>query len=128
MSSIHHLSLNCRSLAVQEAFYTRHFGFKRARVFNPGKPDEFVVLRLGPACLELHKAAKWDHGGEQPVGFKHIAFEVENVERSVDQLKNDGITVEKIIDLSEILKGLRVCFFNDPEGNRVELLEGWQDE
>jgi hypothetical protein len=24
--------------------------------------------------------------------------------------------------------GLKVCFFNDPDGNAIELMEGWEDD
>jgi hypothetical protein len=27
-----------------------------------------------------------------------------------------------------VVKGMKVCFFNDPEGNRLELMEGYQDQ
>jgi hypothetical protein len=33
-----------------------------------------------------------------------------------------------IIDCSEIVPGMRVCFLTDPEGNIIELMEGWQDQ
>ena len=53
MSTFHHLALNCHDRVAQEAFYAEHFGFHRARTLNIGKPDEFVMLRLGDAWLEL---------------------------------------------------------------------------
>jgi glyoxylase I family protein len=31
-----HVALNCRDIAAIERFYTRHFGFRRARVINLG--------------------------------------------------------------------------------------------
>jgi glyoxylase I family protein len=131
MSSVQHIALNCRDLRAQEQFYTRHFGFRRARVFNAGKADEFIMLRLGSTCLELFQAAAApgaDKGGEQPVGLKHLAFEVPSVEEAVRKLKADGIMTDAIIDCSTIVKGMKVCFFNDPDGNRLELMQGYQDQ
>lgn len=131
MTAIQHIALNCRDLRAQEQFYTRHFGFQRARVFNAGTPDEFIMLRLGTTCLELFQAGAGhasDKGGEQPVGLKHLAFTVPSVEEAVRKLNADGIGTDPIIDCSSIVKGMKVCFFNDRDGNRLELMEGYQDQ
>ena len=131
METVQHIALNCRDLRVQEQFYTKHFGFRRSRVFNAGTPNEFIMLRLGSTCLELFSAqsdSASQTGGEQSVGFKHLAFEVPDLDAAVAALGADGIQTEKIIDCSSVVEGLRVCFFNDPDGNRVELMQGYQDQ
>lgn len=131
MSAVQHLALNCKDVKRQEAFYSRHFGFRRARVFNANTPGEFVLLRLGTVCLELFPAkaeAKADIGKEQPIGFKHLAFEVPDLEAAIAELKADGIEPGPIIDCSKILAGMRVCFFDDPDGNRLELMQGYKDQ
>jgi glyoxylase I family protein len=66
MSAVQHVAMNCRDLRVQERFYTKHFGFRRARVFNAGTPGEFIMLRLDATCLELFQVgaeAKSARGG-----------------------------------------------------------------
>jgi glyoxylase I family protein len=131
VTTVHHLALNCRDMRAQEVFYSRHFGFRRARVINAGTPQEFIMLRLGAMCLELFQVNPADaaaRGGEQPVGAKHFAFHVDDIEAAVRALNADGIATDKIIDCAKLLPGLKVCFFNDPEGNRLELMQGWRDE
>lgn len=129
MKAIQHIAFNCIDLKRQEEFFCKHFGFKRVRTFNPGTDNEFFILRLGEACLELFSAAEQEAtAGEQPVGFKHLAFEVPNLEDAIAGLKADGIETENIIDCSGHLEGMRVCFFNDHEGNRIEIMEGYADE
>jgi glyoxylase I family protein len=131
MISIQHISLNCKDRNISEHFYSKHFGFRRARVFNQGQPNEFVMLRLGGCCIELFPAkpeAVPAHGGEQPVGFKHLAFEVPDIQATVKQLEEDGVKTEGIIDCNDICKGLKVCFFVDPDGNRLELMQGYTDQ
>lgn len=131
MIAFQHVALNCRNPVATEEFYTRHFGFHRARVFNRDQPDQFVMLRLGGMCLELFKTsgdANDDTGGEQRVGFKHLAFEVPKLEPVIAGLQEDGVTTERIIDCSQSVPGLRICFFKDPDGNILELMEGWKDE
>jgi hypothetical protein len=35
-----YIAMNCRDLAAQEAFYSKHFGFQCSRTFKAGNPDE----------------------------------------------------------------------------------------
>jgi glyoxylase I family protein len=131
-NTFNHIAINCRNLAAQEAFYTKHFGFKRSRTFHAGQPNEFFMLKLGSIRLEMFPTdpakiadAK---GGEQPIGFKHLAFNVPKLEPVIEGLKADGITPDPIIELPQLLAGFRIVFFRDPEGNILELMEGYQDE
>ena len=130
MNAIQHIALNCQDINAQVRFYTKHFGFRPCRVFNAGTPNEFVMLRLGDARLELFPSASGaeNSGGEQPVGFKHLAFEVEDLDDLAARLQADGIQTEDVIDCSSVVEGMRVCFFNDPEGNRLEIMQGYQDD
>jgi len=131
MNAIQHIALNCRDIKAQEQFYTKHFGFRRSRVFNADTPNEFIMLRLGSTCLELFSAKndEGDHmGEEQLVGFKHLAFEVPDLENAIAKLQSDGIQTDEIIDCASVVEGLRICFFNDPDGNRLELMQGYKDQ
>lgn len=131
MNQIQHVAFRCTDRDRQEKFYTKHFGFKRARVFNRGKPDEFVMLRLGSTCMELFPGSAADaqkRGGEQAIGFTHLAFEVPSIAEAVKRLQADGIKTEPVFDCSGDSPGLSVCFFADPDGNRIEIMQGWTDE
>ena len=131
MNAVQHMALNCKDVKRQEAFYSRHFGFRRARVFNANTPGEFVLLRLGTVCLELFPAkaeALSETGKEQPIGFKHLAFEVPDLEAAIAKLKADGVEPGPIIDCSKVVAGMQVCFFDDPDGNRLELMQGYRDQ
>jgi len=132
MNAFNHIALNCWDLFAQEAFYTKHFGFKRSRTFHRGEPNEFFMLKLGSVRLELfptdrNKTAAMQ-GGEQPIGFKHLAFDVPNLEPILDGLRADGIEPDPIIELPHLAPGFRIVFFRDPEGNILELMEGYRDE
>ncbi len=132
MSAFTHIAFRCRDSFAQEAFYTKHFGFKRCRTFNRGEPGEFFLLKLGDMRLELFppdpdqksEAAK---GGEQPVGFRHVAFEVPKLEPVLEGLRADGIEPDPIRVVAAV-PGMRIVFFRDPEGNIIELMEGYRDE
>jgi glyoxylase I family protein len=132
MNAFNHIAFNCWDIAAQEAFYTKHFGFKRSRTFNRGKPDEFFMLKLGSVRLELFSSNREKsaamQGGEQLIGFRHLALDVAKLEPIVEALQADGIEPEPIRELDHVTPGLRILFFRDPEGNIIELMEGYRDE
>jgi glyoxylase I family protein len=133
MPSVQHIGFICRNRLVMERFYTKHFGFTRARVFNAGDPGEFVMTRLGSVCIEFFQASPQAIAlaAKTPrveVGFKHLAFEVPHLEPVIESLKRDGVDMGEIFDCSDVSPGLRAAFFRDPEGHEVEILEHWADE
>jgi glyoxylase I family protein len=129
-----HVAFRCRDLPAQEAFYTKHFGFRRSRTFQRGEPGEFFLLKLGSMRLELFPSdaknppATDIKGGEQKIGFRHLAFEVPKLEPVLEALQADGIVPDPIIELPKIAPGFRIAFFRDPEGNILELMEAYCDE
>jgi glyoxylase I family protein len=131
-SAINHIAINCRNLAAQEAFFSKHFGFLRSRTFKAGKPDEYIMLKLGSVRLELFQADPAQsvnaNGGEQVIGFKHLAFEVPSLEPAIAALRADGIEPDPIINLGDVIPGFRIVFFRDHEGNIIELMQGYRDE
>lgn len=52
-----HIGVVCRDPKRLEKFYTKHFGFRRARVYAPGL-DQVVMIKLGEVYLELFKASE----------------------------------------------------------------------
>jgi len=68
------------------------------------------------------------NGGEQVIGFKHLAFEVPRLEPAIAALRVDGIEPDPIIDLGDVIPGFRIVFFRDREWNILELMEGYRDE
>ena len=131
MAAFNHIAFNCRDIRRQEQFYIKHFGFTRSRTFKAGQPDEFIMLKLGGVRLELFPtdSVKANTGaGEQPLGFKHLAFDVPQLEPVIAALKEDGVVADAIIDCAHVLAGMRIVFFRDLEGNIIELMEGYADE
>jgi glyoxylase I family protein len=130
--TMNHVAFRCRDLAAQEAFYTKHFGFTRCRTFRRGEPGEFFMMMAGSARLEffpIHDSAKpEDKGGEQSIGFRHLAFNVPKLETIRDSLRGDGIEFDSITELGQMWAGFRIAFFKDPEGNIIELMENYRDE
>jgi glyoxylase I family protein len=129
MTAVQHIAFGCSDRLISEKFYAKHFGFKRVRTFSRGQPDEFVLLRRGSTCIELFPAAVGSPPAkEQAVGFRHLAFEVDDLDSAIAGLKADGVKTDAIIDCGGIVPGMRVCFFKDPDGNTLELMQGYRDE
>jgi glyoxylase I family protein len=53
--AVNHMGISCADPPALEAWYTKHFGFRRKRVYLPG-PDQVVVIGNEGASLELFPA------------------------------------------------------------------------
>jgi glyoxylase I family protein len=105
--TVQHIGFTCRDKTAQEKFYVKHFGFRRARVFNAGKADEFVMLRLGGVCLELFPArgaAVTDPGSERNIGFRHLCLQVPDVAAKAAGLNADGVKTGSVIDAASMCR------------------------
>ncbi len=124
-----HLAMTCRDLQGSMAFYREHLGFHLARTFRDDTGNEFYMMRLGPFCLEMFQAS--DPAIERVdgnMGFSHLAFGVADLDAKIAELNAAGVATGEVIDGSFYFAGLRVCFFEDPDGNRLEINEGYRDE
>jgi hypothetical protein len=68
------------------------------------------------------------NGGEQVIGFKHLAFDVPKLDPVIATLRAESIEPDPIIDLSDAIPGCRIVFFRDREGKILELMEGYRDQ
>ena len=128
-----HIALNCADPIAIEKFYTKHFGFRRTRVYSPG-PDQVVMIRLGSMWLELFKRTELSPLGKPQKdgfdygGFRHMAFLVDDLDATLAALGGAAPVMLGPIDMSNYVEGMRVAWIADPEGNIVELNQGYKDE
>lgn len=131
--ALFHIALACRDPLAAERFYTRHFAFRRVRVVNEGE-EPVVFLRSGPVYLELFQAR-----GEAPArpaegagplapGWRHIAFNVPDVDAALAELGSEVRLTLGPLDFSALIPGWRSAWVADPEGNILELTQGYRDE
>jgi glyoxylase I family protein len=128
-----HVALNCKDPIAIERFYAEHFGFKRARVYEPG-PNQVVVITSGNLSFELFpavgEAPTWPAGkaGPEYHGLRHIAFLVDDLDAKLAEL-GDRVKIDLgPLDMSQYIQGMRVAWVTDPEGNILELNQGYVDE
>ena len=126
-----HIGLNCFDPEITERFYIKHFGFKKSRELNiDGK--HIIFLRAGSIHLELFRAegrlpAFDENDGPINAGFRHIAFQVDDIDAKLNQM---GAAVEITLgpaDLREQIEGWKVVWVKDPDGRIVELSQGYKD-
>lgn len=132
-TSFSHVAMCCKDPLAVERFYTKHLGFRRARVYAPG-PGQVVMLSAGDVYLELFPATKdapappvGGAGPEYP-GWRHLAFLVDDLDGKLAEMGDDARITLGPVDMSESIPGMRVVWLADPEGNIVELNHGYVDE
>lgn len=128
-----HVAINCRDQSVIERFYSRYFGFERARVIDAGE-EQIIFLKAGACYLELFQA-KSEEPFERPTadgptwpGVRHLAFQVENVDAKIDELGDDAVISLGPLDFDAFIPGWRTVWLADPEGNIVEVTQGFRDQ
>jgi glyoxylase I family protein len=129
-----HYALNCTDPIATERFYARHFGFERARVVPLGGSDQIVFLRSGSLHLELFQSV-----GAQPAppatadgpayaGWRHIAFAVPSVDAKLAEMGSDARVTHGPFGFDDFIPGWRSVWIADPDGNVIELNQGYVDQ
>jgi glyoxylase I family protein len=132
--AFHHVAISCKDPVVTERFYLQHFGFRRARVIPLGNDQQIVFLRNGNTYLELFKAegnapapvATQD--GPHYAGWRHIAFIVDDVDATLAAMGNDARVTLGPLSFDAFIPGWRTVWVADPDGNIVEISQGYKDQ
>jgi len=122
---VDHVAITVKDMDRAVDFYTKKLGFS---VLRKGETPMSNVVFIGNnlAQLELF-ALKKDGAKEGPplkdneTGIKHMALHVDDIEGVIEELKKRG--VEFTSDIGKVGKRSYV-FFNDPDGTRLQLLQG----
>jgi glyoxylase I family protein len=127
------MGIACQDPLAIERFYSKYFGFRRARVVPLGD-TQIVFLKAGNIYLELFQA-KEDSPLPLPIedgpwypGWRHIAFTVDNVDAKLAEMGDDAQITLGPFDFDDFLQGWRGVWLADPEGNIVELAQGYVDQ
>jgi glyoxylase I family protein len=128
-----HIALNCADRTATEHFYSRNFGFKRARVIDLGH-DQIVFLKLGEMYLELFQAQgdapspKPAKDGDTWPGIRHIAFQVADVDAALAEIGESVPVSFGPFSFDSFIPGWRTVWVRDPDGNIVEISQGFVDQ
>ena len=130
---LHHVGLSCNDPIAVERWYTKHFGFTRGRVYAPG-PGQVVMIQANGVYLELFESTeeaptpKVEGAGQDYSGFRHFAFLVDDLDAKLAELGDECRITLGPLDMGQFIPGMRVAWVADPEGNIVELNQGYVDE
>lgn len=140
--AFHHVALTCNDPLAIERYYTKHFGFERARVAPLGGGKQIVFLRSGVFYLELFQseqpspvpspAPSWPQypGGDGPHyhGVRHLAFKVDDVDAQLARMGAEAVITLGPLSFDAFIPGWKAVWLADPEGNIVEVGQGFVDQ
>ncbi len=125
LSAIHHIAIIVSDYPRSKDFYVNKLGFSMIREnYRPDKGDWKLDLRINDDTeLEIFGVANPPARVTRPeaAGLRHLAFRVENIEKTAAELKALGIPVEPI--RMDTFSGRKFTFFADPDGLPLELHE-----
>lgn len=118
---IHKIAIVTDDVEAAVMFYTEKLGLAVVERFPSGDnaaDEDYVFLDAGGVILELMPAA----AVEEPPGFHHISFLVEDIDGAVQELDEKGVRILKE-PFSPGVEGLRLAFFEGPGGLNLQLFE-----
>ena len=127
-----HIGLTCENPLKIEEFYIKYFGFKRTMVYNYAG-IQIVMIKSDNIYLELFQATENSplklpkETGYNYQGWRHICFLVDDLDKKLEEFEDDIKITLGPLDMSELIEGMRICWIADPEGNIIELAEGYKD-
>ena|SRR5665647_65325 len=125
LNRIHHTSIICSNYEKSKTFYTEILGLEIIReTFRKERQSYKLDLSLnGEYIIELFSFPSPPQRPSRPeaTGLRHIAFEVDDLNKVIQQLKKWNITTEPI-RLDETTNK-HFTFFSDPDNLPIELYE-----
>lgn len=127
-----HIGITCADINQMEKFYTRYFGFENARVIQLEK-GKIVFIKSGDVYLELFQAEEESPipkaGKDGPVypALRHLAFTVDDVDAKIEEMGDDANITQGPLDLGDMIPGWKCAWLADPEGNIIEISQGYAD-
>ena len=123
-NKIHHVAIICSDYEISKEFYVEKLGFEIMReIYREERQSYKLDLKLGESQIELFSFPNSPKRPSYPeaCGLRHLAFEVDDIEEAVKELKGKNIQVEEV--RIDEYTGKKFTFFNDPDGLPLELYE-----
>ncbi|MGH7772155.1 MAG: VOC family protein [Candidatus Binatia bacterium] len=115
---INHLHIKTSDPQKTARWYIDNLG---AKVLTENRSGQRVTFRLDLHGLHLN-VTDYIEGQklEQHYGMEHLALDAEDLPGTVEKLKASGA---RILEERQLPDGRHVCFFEGPEGVRLEVME-----
>lgn len=122
---IHHVAVICSDYQKSKEFYVEKLGFEiENEVFREERNSYKLDLKVaGVYQIELFSFPNPPERVNSPEarGLRHLAFEVDDVEKTAAELNEKGIETEPV-RIDEIT-GKKFTFFKDPDNLPLEVCE-----
>ncbi|BCM84129.1 VOC family protein [Methylobacterium indicum] len=117
-----HLHLRSRDAAAAARFYGEVLGARETGREGAERPSR-VILDLGGMTMFIEQAPEGTGPAATPpnLGIEHIGLRVEDIEATVADLAGRGIPL--VSGITDVRPGLRIAFFEGPDGVRIEVLQ-----
>jgi catechol 2,3-dioxygenase-like lactoylglutathione lyase family enzyme len=113
----HHVAIFTRNFAAMEAFYSRTLGFPVTKRWDD---KTIIFIGIGSTTIELIGRDNAPEAGSPAGAIGHIALHVANVDAEFQALVGAGVRIKSE---PRDFKDVRICFFYDPDGNELELVQ-----
>ncbi|HEX3350065.1 MAG TPA: VOC family protein [Acetobacteraceae bacterium] len=126
-ASLGHVAIRAKDIDRSLAFYAK-VGFpEMLRLFYDDGSLFLIYLRItDDQYLELFPQGVGDRApGRDVTAVNHICITVEDIERTLAELARDGIALTR--ELKVGADGNRQAWIEDPDGNRIEIMEMARD-
>ena len=123
IKSVQHIAVVTTDVERAAAFYTQVLGIKETLRLETTHSGTIVFVSANGTQLELFGGGKPTEPGEGEgkVGFPHVALLVDDVDLEYERLKALGVEFD--VPPTEADAGIRLAFFKDPDGNRLEIIK-----
>lgn len=124
LKKIHHVAVIASDYRRSREFYVEKLGFEVIREnYRESRGDYKLDLKLDGCELELFCVGGAPERPSYPeaCGLRHLAFQVEDIEETIRELKEKGIETEPV--RVDEFTGKRMTFFKDPDDLPLELHE-----
>lgn len=125
INKIHHVAIICSNYSKSKKFYVDILKFSIINETYRAEKDSYKLdLKVSDRdTIELFSFSSPPSRSSKPeaCGLRHLAFEVDNIEESVEYLISKGIAVEAV-RVDEIT-GKKFTFFKDPDDLPLEIYE-----
>lgn len=120
-----HNAIRVKDIDKMLQYYVGGFGFEEAfRIMNDDGSLRIVYLHISEGQyfeLCLGGEARPDFDDSKSLGLRHIAFTVEDLSKTKEELESKGVVFDsEILNMKD--KNLAAYLF-DPEGNKIELVQ-----
>lgn len=124
LTKVHHVAIIVSDYERSRDFYVNKLGFQIIREnYREERGDYKLDLQLDDMELEIFGVKNPPKRPSYPeaCGLRHLAFYVESVEDTVEELEAIGIICESI--RTDSYTGKKMTFFADPDGLPLEIHE-----